>query len=273
MSAGVERLVEIIALLRAPGGCPWDRDQTAASLRSSLLEEAYEVVDAIDRDHSADLEDELGDLLINILMQAQIASEQNSFTLESIASNASEKLVRRHPHVFASAPVGTSAEVLTQWEEIKWVERAAKREKKPEGEPQAVSQLAGVTIGLPALMRAHKIQKKAAKAGFDWERPGDVIDKVREELLEVESELEEPDERRSKDRLKEEIGDLLFAVVNLSRALSIDSESALREATGKFSKRFQAMEQDAPAGRSFAELSLAEMNTLWEKAKIREGAS
>jgi MazG family protein len=273
MSAEVERLVEIITRLRAPGGCPWDREQTASSLRPSLLEESYEVIDAIDRNHAGDLEDELGDLLINILMQAQIASEQNSFTLESIAANAREKLVRRHPHVFAAAPLGTSAEVLTQWEEIKRVERTTKNEKELEGEPLALSLLDGVTIGLPALVRAHKIQKRAAKAGFDWERPGDVIDKVREELLEVESELEEPDERRPKDRLTEEIGDLLFAVVNLARALSIDSESALREATGKFAKRFQAMEQDIPAGRPFVELSLAEMNSLWEKAKSRERAS
>ncbi len=265
MSAEIERLKGIITRLRAPGGCPWDREQTAFSLRVSLIEEAYEVVDAISRAHASDLEEELGDLLINILMQAEIASESNAFTLESVAASASEKLVRRHPHVFGDSSTSTSEAVLTQWEEIKRAERAGKGETA--GTP---SLLDGVAGAFPALVRAQKIQKKAAKAGFDWERPADVLEKIREEISEVEAEiksLEGADAAAAKDRLTEETGDLLFAVVNLARALGIDSESALQAATGKFESRFRAMEARVPSGKSFPELSLGEMNGLWEEAK------
>lgn len=269
MSAEFTRLREIIARLRAPGGCPWDREQTPAMLTPSLLEEAYEVADAIVRNHPADLEDELGDLLINVLMQAEIASEGGLFTIDSVSAAAADKLVRRHPHVFAESAAGTSGEVLAQWEEIKKAERAA---KGAEGTPHAAapSHLDGVTLGLPALVRAHKIQKKAAKVGFDWEHPGEVIDKVREELAEVEEELPLPAGTERNARLTEELGDLLFAVVNLARALGIDSESALRAATEKFTRRFRAMEGEVPAGRGFQDLSLAEMNALWERAKDSE---
>lgn len=269
MSQAIDQLREIIARLRAPGGCPWDREQTAASLKPSLIEEAYEVLDAIDREHGADLEEELGDLLINIVMQAAIASERNSFTLDSIASTASEKLVRRHPHVFGDAPLESSAAVLTQWEEIKKAERKTKnpdmREKK--------SLLDGVARIFPALVRAQKIQKKAAKVGFDWESPEDVIAKIHEEIAEVEAEMIQPDQADAGKRLTEEIGDLLFSVVNLSRVLSVDSESALHAATGKFEKRFHAMEKNIFGGRSFETLSLDEMNKLWEKAKQGESNS
>ncbi len=266
MSAEITRLREIIARLRAPGGCPWDREQTAATLRTSLLEEAYEVIDAIERDHAANLEEELGDLLINIVMQAEIASESNAFTLESLASVASEKLVRRHPHVFGDSSAGTSEAVLAQWEEIKRTERAAKGNAEP-------SLLDGVAGAFPALVRAQKIQKKAAKAGFDWERPADVLEKIREEIAEVEEEikaLEGDDTAAARKRLTEETGDLLFAVVNLSRALSIDAESALRAATEKFSSRFRSMEREIPSGSNFSDLSLEEMNLLWERAKKGE---
>jgi len=270
MSAELERLEEIILRLRSPGGCPWDREQTAASLTPSLLEEAYEVIDAISRNDSADLEDELGDLLINILMQVQIATESNAFTLKSLALNACEKLVRRHPHVFASAVAGTSDEVLTQWEEIKKAERISKSAKRAAESTEKSSLLDGVTLALPALVRAHKIQKKAAGAGFDWKCAEDVVDKVREELLEVESELATPDGSKQKERLSEEIGDLLFAVVNLARYLSVDSESALRDATNKFASRFVKMEREVGEDLSFAELSTDEMNRLWELVKSRE---
>ena len=263
MSQSVDQLREIIARLRAPGGCPWDREQTASSLRPSLVEEAYEVVDAIEREHAGDLQEELGDLLINILMQAEIASEQNSFTLDAIADTASEKLIRRHPHVFADSSAESSEAVLTQWEEIKRAERAAKGESGV----TPTSLLDGVARAFPGLVRAQKIQKKAAKANFDWERPEDVVEKIREELAEVEAELGDAGSVGARERLSEEVGDLLFAVVNLARALSIDSESALQSATDKFVKRFAFMESLLPAEKPFSELTLAEMNTLWDQAK------
>ena len=271
MTDSVARLRKIIARLRAPGGCPWDREQTAESLRTSLLEEAYEVVDAIERNHPADLEEELGDLLINIVMQAEIASESAAFTLESIASVAAEKLIRRHPHVFGTkgkfgeSSADSSEAVLNQWEEIKRAERLAKQEG--EGDAAEISHLDGVARAFPALVRAQKIQKKAAKVGFDWVAAQDVIDKVREEIVEVEAELAEPATPLQKQRLTEEIGDLLFAVVNLSRTLSIDAESSLQAATDKFTRRFLAMERQLSPGRNFANLTFQEMNELWEQAK------
>lgn len=269
MSHAVEQLRQTIARLRAPGGCPWDREQTSASLSPSLIEEAYEVADAIARSHSSDLEEELGDLLINIMMQAEIASESNAFTLESIASVASEKLVRRHPHVFGNSTAGTSEAVLTQWEEIKRAERAAKTGggEGGDGDDHPESLLDGVARAFPALVRAQKIQKKAAKAGFDWECPGDVIDKVREEVAEVEAEMPLRHIPEAKARLTEEAGDLLFAVVNLARSLGIDSESALHAATGKFENRFRAMEQAVPKGQNFPDLPIERMNELWEAIK------
>lgn len=282
MSNAVDQLRLTIARLRAPGGCPWDREQTSASLSPSLIEEAYEVADAIGRGHPSDLEEELGDLLINILMQAEIASESDSFTLESIASVASEKLIRRHPHVFGDSTAGTSEAVLIQWEEIKRAERAAKIAKgDASSEPLEESLLDGVARAFPALVRAQKIQKKAAKAGFDWERAEDVIDKVREEIAEIEAEMAagraaettSGDLPGAKDRLTEEVGDLLFAVVNLSRALGLDAESALRSATEKFEKRFRSMEREVSPGKKFPDLSMEEMNSLWELAKKREKRS
>ena len=265
MSSSVEKLREIIARLRAPGGCPWDREQTAASLRPSLVEEAYEVVDAIERDHAGELEEELGDLLINILMQAQIASEKNTFTLDSIAGIAAEKLIRRHPHVFAESTANSSAEVLTQWEEIKRAERLSKGVT----EEVEISLLDGVPRAFPALVRAQKIQKKAAKVGFDWESARDVVEKVREELAEVEEEFNGVP---SKERLAEEMGDLLFAVVNLARVLSLDAESSLQAATDKFSRRFQSMEREIPKESSFVDLSFDAMNALWDQVKRDEVA-
>jgi MazG family protein len=276
MSHAVEELRRIIARLRAPGGCPWDREQTSGSLVPSLLEEAYEVADAIERNHSPDLEEELGDLLINILMQAEIAAESETFTLESVASVASEKLVRRHPHVFGDSGAASSEAVLTQWEEIKKAERAAKNAgMTPEALPESL--LDGVARAFPALVRALKIQKKAAKAGFDWECPEDVAAKVREEIDEVEAEiplyLQGGNKPETKAKLAEEVGDLLFAVVNLARSLGLDAESTLHAATGKFETRFRDMESQVPAGESFADLPMVRMNALWEQAKKREKQS
>jgi len=258
MSASFDRLREVIARLRAPGGCPWDREQTPLTLLPSLIEEAHEVADAVERNHSGDLEEELGDLLINVLMQAEIGAEKGAFTAESISAVAAEKLIRRHPHVFGDSSAATSEAVLTQWEEIKKSEREAKT-----GGPASTSLLDGVPLGFPALVRAQKIQKKAAKAGFDWERPEDVLPKIREEIAEVEEEMRSGD----RERLADEVGDLFFSVVNLARALSLDSESLLRAATGKFERRFRAMEGSLPDGREFRDLTFAEMDRLWERAK------
>jgi MazG family protein len=277
MSKAVDQLHLTVARLRAPGGCPWDREQTSASLSPSLIEEAYEVADAIGRNHPEDLEEELGDLLINILMQAEIASESGAFSLESIAATASAKLIRRHPHVFGESTAVTSEAVLTQWEEIKNTERAAKNAKEGASSSVAAeSLLDGVAQAFPALVRAQKIQKKAAKAGFDWERPEDVIDKVREEITEVEEEMAQMTSGElpgTKARLTEEVGDLLFAAVNLARALGIDAESSLRAATLKFEERFHDMELRVPSGERFSNLSTEEMNVLWELAKQKGKSS
>ena len=266
MSQALDQLREIISRLRAPGGCPWDREQTASSLCPSLIEEAYEVVDAIERQHPSDLEEELGDLLINILMQAEIAAEQGGFTADSIAATAAKKLVRRHPHVFGESSAGTTDAVLVQWEEIKRAERKA----KGLDQTQKASLLDGVARAFPALVRAQKIQKKAAKVRFDWEKAGDVVEKIREEITEVEAELADLESPGAKERLAEEAGDLLFAVVNLTRFLSIDAESALHAAISKFETRFHAMECAVPEEREFKDLSFDEMNALWEAAKKSE---
>jgi MazG family protein len=263
MRTSYDRLREVIARLRAPGGCPWDREQTPESLVPSLIEEAHEVSDAIERGHPGDLEEELGDLLINVLMQAEIAAEKGAFTAESVSAVAAEKLIRRHPHVFGDSIAETSDAVLTQWEEIKKAERATKT-----GASAKVSLLDGVPLGFPALVRAQKIQKKAAKAGFDWERAEDVLPKIREEVAEVEEEMRSGD----RERLAAEVGDLFFSVVNLARALSLDSESLLRAATGKFEKRFRSMESSLPEGREFRDLTFAEMDLFWESAKSAENA-
>ena len=223
------------------------------------------MADAIERGQPADLEEELGDLLINILMQAEIASESGFFTLETLASVANEKLIRRHPHVFGDASAETSGEVLARWEEIKKEERSAKGIAEAQR-----SHLDGVALGFPALVRAQKIQKKAAKIGFDWKRPEDVVDKIREEVEEVEAEIPLRKQEGVTDRLTEEVGDLLFAVVNLSRALGIDAESALREAIRKFEGRFHAMEVEVPSGRKFSDMTFDEMNALWDRAKLAE---
>ena len=267
MSASYDRLREVIARLRAPGGCPWDREQTPLSLIPSLIEEAHEVADAIERDHARDLEEELGDLLINVLMQTEIAAERGAFTAESVSAVAAEKLIRRHPHVFGDSTAETSDAVLSQWEEIKKAEREA-RTGDSEGAPVHPSLLDGVPLGFPALVRAQKIQKRAAKAGFDWERAEDVLPKIREEIAEVEEEMRSGD----RERLAAEVGDLFFSVVNLARALSLDSESLLRGATGKFERRFRSMESSLPEGREFRDLTFAEMDLLWESAKSAENA-
>lgn len=257
----VARLRDIVARLRAPGGCPWDREQTHASLRGGAIEEVYEMIEAIDAGDDPHFKEELGDLLLQVIMHAQIAGEEGRFDLEGIAAEVSDKLVRRHPHVFGENKLGDSDAVLKQWDEIKRAERESK------GAPANASALDGVSAALPALMRAEKVQKRAARVGFDWEHLHAVVEKIREEVAEVEVEIETGD----RAKLEDELGDLLFAVVNLTRKAKFEAEILLNQATNKFVRRFHALEAEAAqTEKDLPELSAAEMDILWERVKARE---
>jgi tetrapyrrole methylase family protein / MazG family protein len=246
---------DVVARLRGPGGCPWDREQTHQSLRTHLIEESYEVLAALDADDPTLLQEELGDLLLQILLHAQIASEGGDFKLIDSVQVAIEKLVRRHPHVFGAAQADTPDEVLRSWEQIKRAER---------GEDTFRSMLAGINKALPALAQALEVQRRVARVGFDWPNPEPVADKVREELEEL-AEAEAPEARVA------EFGDLLFSLVNLARWYDIDAESALREANSRFMRRFAALEQyAAETGMALEEMSLEQMDALWEEAKRNE---
>lgn len=254
---GIDQLIAIVAQLRAPGGCPWDREQTHASLRGGLLEEAYEVVEAIDNSDDENLREELGDLLLQSVFHAQIAVEEGRFNFDDVARSISEKLVRRHPHVFGEDQCADSEAVLKRWDEIKRTEKGGDVPK---------SALDGVPGSLAALMRAQKVQKKAAKVGFDWDAAAPVIAKVREEIAEVEAAIAAQDAAA----LEDEIGDVLFSIVNLARKLEIDAEVALHRATNKFVFRFHAVEALARE-RSLAleKMTLAELDVLWDEVKRR----
>ena len=256
-SPGIDQLIAIVAQLRAPDGCPWDREQTHATLRGGLLEEAYEVVTAIDNADDENLREELGDLLLQSVFHAQIAAEEGRFDFDGVARSIAEKLVRRHPHVFGEDHCADSDAVLQRWDEIKRTEK---------GGAVPASVLDGIPGSLAALMRAQKVQKKASKVGFDWGAAAPVIAKVREELAEVEAAIE----AKQTDPLEDEIGDLLFSVVNLARKLTIDAEVALHRATNKFIARFHAVEALARE-RSLAleKLTLAELDLLWDEIKCR----
>lgn len=252
----LQQLLRIMARLRAPDGCPWDQEQNHATLRRNVIEEAYEVVAAIDAGDHENLCEELGDLLLQVVFHAQMASEDGRFDFDAISRSIVEKLVRRHPHVFGSESASDSAAVLTRWEEIK-------RAEKGEAAVTA-SALDGVTPGLPALMYAEKIQKKAAKVGFDWSELPPVVSKVREELLEVEAAVASG----QAEEIEEEIGDLLFAAVNLARKAKVDGEVALQRATTKFSDRFRAVEALARTrGLDLEKMALPEMDALWDEIK------
>lgn len=251
----IEQLRAIVARLRAPDGCPWDREQTHASLRAGLIEEAYEVVEAINQADDPNLCEELGDLLLQPIFHAQIAAEEGRFNLDDVARRIVEKLLRRHPHVFGEDRCADSAEVLRKWDDIKRAEKGA----------QATSALDGISSGLPALMRAEKVQKKAARVSFDWSEAAPVIAKIREELAEVEAELGAP---QASAKIEEEVGDLLFSVVNLARKLKIDGETALQRATDKFSGRFRKVEALAKErGINMEKSTLAELDVLWDEVK------
>ncbi len=257
-----ERLVDIMRTLRSPDGCAWDREQTLASLRPFVLEEAYEVVDAIDRGDAGALCDELGDLLLEAVFVAQICAEDGAFTIADAADAIVAKLIRRHPHVFGGGTAEgggrdlSPAEVKEQWERIKARERSAT--------PERETLLDGIPEALPSLLRASRIGARTANVGFDWDEPAAVIDKVDEEMAELREAVESADAAH----IEEEVGDLLFTVANLARKLRIDPESALRSANGKFTRRFRAIEQRLAArGRSLHEATAAELEHEWQEVK------
>jgi MazG family protein len=255
-----QRLVDIMQRLRGPGGCPWDREQTIQSLRGFVLEETYEVLDAIDRsDHDA-LRQEIGDLLFEGVFLAQIEADERHFTVADSLHAIAGKLIRRHPHVFGTAGgVDTPGKVVEQWEQIK------AREQEDAGKPRAL--LAGVPKAMPSLLRAHEIGTRVAAVGFDWARSEDVLDKIEEEVRE----LREAVAHEGAVRAEEEMGDLLFALANLARKLGVEPESALRKANEKFSARFGALESRFEAqGRTVHDATLEEMEAEWAEVKRRE---
>ena len=257
----LERLRAIMHRLRAPGGCPWDAEQTHESLVPNLLEEAYEVVAAIRAEDTENLQEELGDLLLQVVFHSELAQECGAFDFDKVAAGISEKLIRRHPHVYGKSAADDSSSVLKQWEEIK------RAEKGTEEEPY----LHGVGKGLPALLRGAKLQKKASKVGFDWASPEGIAGKIEEEFSEVKEELVRYREKGdNRAELEGEIGDLLFIVVNLARKLKIDPEVALEGTNLKFEKRFAYLETIlTDRGVKLEDASLDEMNKLWDEAKTK----
>lgn len=276
MSQRFDELVNLMAKLRAPDGCPWDRKQTHDSLKPYLLEEAYEVLDTIDQQDDAKLREELGDLLLQILFHAQIAAERKAFSVEEVLELLADKLVRRHPHVFGLKGDGTLTpdQVYSNWEQIK------KSERDQSG--RSGSALDGVPKTLPALLRAFQVQARASRVGFDWPHNGEgvhqVMDKVTEEIAELTDAYGARDdqagtaERTAAQRhLEDEMGDVLFALVNLARFLKVNPEDALRRATDRFIERFHFVEAEAARmGRALESMTLTEMDALWEQAKARE---
>ncbi|NOY00833.1 MAG: nucleoside triphosphate pyrophosphohydrolase [Verrucomicrobia bacterium] len=254
----IDRLLEIMHTLRAPGGCPWDIEQTHESLIPCLIEEAYEVAEALRDNNSDSMADELGDLLLQVVFHAEIANETERFDFEDVAKAISDKLIRRHPHVFGDSDVNDSEGVLRQWDAIKQQEKGAQKSDY---------HIKRANDGLPSLMAARKLQKKAAEVGFDWPDIKPVVDKIHEELAEVEEALSENDHAH----LGEEIGDLLFAVVNLARKKNFDPETLLAATNTKFVKRFQQVEDYLKAeGKTLNESTLEEMDAKWEQAKLKE---
>jgi tetrapyrrole methylase family protein/MazG family protein len=255
-----EAFQEIVAHLRAPDGCPWDREQTHQSLRTHLLEETYEALEALDAGDVAGMQEEFGDLLLQIVLHAQIANEDGEFSINSLIKSIYDKIVRRHPHVFGEVQLDGVKGVLQNWEKLKEAERKDNGKKKK-------GLLDGVPQALPALTQAQEYQDRAARVGFDWPVVDGVLDKVAEEIQEIKSATNETE-------LAEEIGDLFFVLVNLARWKKIDAESALRETNLKFKRRFAFVEQGAKEqGRSLSDMTLEEMDALWEQAKGEKHSS
>jgi len=289
-----ERAVSIMARLRGPGGCPWDLEQTFDSIKPYTLEEAYEVLEAIDNRDWHELTGELGDLLLQVLFYAQMAKEQGTFSIDEVIERLSDKLVDRHPHVFGDVKAETSSEVLRNWEALKAEEKKKRLEAdggksmKSEDKPESV--LAGISPAMPALLQAHKLSSRAARVGFDWPNVQGLLDKLHEETAELQQELKEfpmpgpqPQGRGiagagraqiSEDlraRLEGEVGDLFFVLVNIARYLSLDPESALKKTNRKFKRRFQWMEDRLrTSGRTPQQTSMEELETLWQQAKQQE---
>lgn len=257
---GVERLLEVMTRLRGPEGCPWDREQTFATIAPYTVEEAYEVADAIARGDLADLKEELGDLLLQVVFHSRIAQEQGAFDFEAVASGIADKMIRRHPHVFGDARIEGAQAQTQAWEAQKAAERAAKGAHRS-------GVLADVPANMPGLTRAVKLTRRAARVGFDWPDLAQVFAKLREEADELEAEVESLDP----DRLRDELGDLLFVCANLARKLGVDPEDALRAANAKFTRRFGHIERTLAAdGRTPEQSDLAEMDQLWDEAKAVE---
>ncbi len=265
-SRDITRLIEIMAALRTPGtGCPWDLEQDFATIAPYTLEEAYEVADAIARGDLADLRDELGDLLLQVAFHARMAQEQGAFDFGDVVEAITAKLLRRHPHVFGDAKGATPGDVKVLWERIKAEEKAERAARGAQAAPEGA--LAGVPVALPALTRALKLQDKAGQVGFDWNDPLAVLAKIREECDEIEAEIAAGD----RPKAQAEVGDLLFAVVNLARHLDADPEAALRATNVKFQRRFAAIERALAArGKRPQDATLAEMDALWDAAKAAE---
>ena len=261
----LQKLLNVMAKLRDPEtGCPWDLQQTHASIAAYTIEEAYEVADALENGDTQQIKEELGDLLFQVVFHAQISSEKNGFNFGDIADVVAKKMIERHPHVFNTNGDLSNDGLSVQWEELKEKEREKSAKKKG----AEISALDGVALGFPSIMRAQKIQKRAAKQGFDWTDLTPVIEKVHEELQELEIEIEA---KNQSARIADELGDLLFASVNLARHLKIDAETALKRATKKFERRFRYIEDNLrDSGKNFKDVGLEEMEELWLRAKSTE---
>jgi nucleoside triphosphate diphosphatase len=262
-SAEVDPIAEAIAImarLRAPDGCPWDREQTFDSIKPHTLEETYEVFDAIERRAWPDLKDELGDLLLQVLFYAQMASEAGYFTMQDVASNLNAKLIRRHPHIFAGAQATDSDAVLRNWEQIK------QTEKKTSANAQS-SMLDDIPRTMPAMLEAAKLGSRAAKVGFDWPDADGLFDKLQEEIGELKAELKPQSGSQSRSAIEAELGDLLFTAINLARHLKVDPESALRATNAKFRRRFAAMESAAGGRDALTASTPSQLDSLWNQAK------
>ena len=246
----LEELIEVVAKLRAPDGCPWDREQTHTSLRPNMLEEAYEAVDAIDENNMAHLREELGDVLLQVLLHSQIASESNEFTLDDVAKELKEKLIHRHPHVFGTAKINNADDVLKTWDKLKSEEKTERK-----------SAMDGLSRSQAALISAQKISKRAVKTGFEWPNEESLYDCVMSEI----EEFKEAKIEKDKNHMEEEMGDILFAIVNLARWNKIDAEQALLKANKKFEKRFRKMEDLAT--KPLNDYSFEEFDNLWKQAK------
>ena len=254
-------LLSLMARLRGEGGCPWDREQTRASLKPYLLEETYEVLEAIDEGSHDHIVEELGDLLFQVVFHCQLGAEAGEFTMEDVIGRLCTKMTRRHPHVFGDRVVSDAREALAQWEQIKHEEAS--------GKDREVSSLDGVPAALPALLRAQRLQAKAARVGFDWTRWQDAWNKVQEELGEAGEALESGDD----DRVADELGDLLFSMVNVARLRGMDAEDCLRRSSEKFTRRFEKVEAQMRAGgRSITDASMEDLDRAWDAVKAQEGA-